>query len=200
MPSFKSNIDLEQNQLLNAVLENQPDMPQNPVEGQLYYNSGKHTAYLWTGSFWTAWGEYSAGQTQQTMQYLLSILNPSIKSAMVFVRLFETQTVVRIDSHFSGGDTVAFNIKNRDSVNDSGITLTDEPILAVHDGTETTTFSISALSAGNWLYFELFQKDGEILPKEEEPAAEAGGGESAAAPADTGFLGLLSITITCVTG
>ena len=40
MPSFKTNLDLQQNQLLNAVLQNQPDLPQNPVEGQLYYNDG----------------------------------------------------------------------------------------------------------------------------------------------------------------
>ena len=59
--------------------------------------------------------------------------------------------------------------------------------------------SLSNLSAGNWLYFELYQKDGEILPKEEEPAAIAGGGEPAATT-DGGVLGLLTITITCIAG
>jgi hypothetical protein len=39
MPSFKSNLDLNQNQLLNAVLQKQSAIPANPVEGQVYYNA-----------------------------------------------------------------------------------------------------------------------------------------------------------------
>ena len=46
MPSFKSNLDIQQNQLQNAVLHTLRDLPENPVAGQLYYNEGKGLAYL----------------------------------------------------------------------------------------------------------------------------------------------------------
>ena len=192
MPSFKSNLDIQQNQLLNAVLHNLPDLPQNPVEGQLYYNIGKHTAYLFNGSYWMPWGEYSGGgQVQQVKQYLLNIPNPSSKSAMVFVRLYEDQTVVRIDSHFSNESRVDFNIECRTGVNDQGLLLTQLPMHAAYTGTETTVFSFSSLSKDNWLYFSLAAGDGVI-------GIHAIEGQPAEAPVDGEILGLLTITITCI--
>ena len=132
MPSFKTNLDIQQNQLLNAVLHHLPDLPHNPVEGQLYYDDGKHTAYLWNGEYWIPWGEYSGGQGQQVKQYFLNIPNPSTKSSMVFVRLYENQDVVRIDSHFSTESIVNFLIESRSSVNERGFSLTDRQIRAVY--------------------------------------------------------------------
>ena len=192
MSSFKSNLDIQQNQLLNAVLHILPDLPQNPVEGQLYYNYGKHTAYLFNGSYWMPWGEYSGGQNQQVKQYLLNIPNPSTKSSMVFVRLYQDQTVVRIDSHFSTDASVEFHIECRQSVNEIGINVTDEPIQAMYDGTETTVFSNDYLSKDNWLYLEIIVREGTIeTPVEVQPIE---------APVDGEILGLLTITITCVVG
>ena len=200
MPSFKTNLDLQQNQLLNAVLQNQPDLPQNPVEGQLYYNDGKHTAYLYNGSWWMPWGEYSAGPSPTVKQYLLNILNPSIKLSGVFVRLFENQDVVRIDSHFSTSDTVDFIVECRQSVNDPGFSLTDRPIQAVYAGTETTAFANSYLPADYWLYLGIIQKDGSVLvPVEEQPLITPDPAVPPIAPVDGEILGLLTITITCVT-
>jgi len=191
MPSFKSNLDIQQNQLLNAVLHNLPDLPQNPVEGQLYYNSGKFTAYLWNGSYWVPWGESAGGgQVQQVKQYMLNIPNPSSKSAMVFVRLYEDQEVVRIDSHFSNESRVDFNIECRTGVNDQGLLITQLPIQAAYAGTETTVFSFSSLSKDNWLYFSLAAGDGAVsIPKDGVPVE---------APVDGEILGLLTITITCI--
>ncbi|MEI6277657.1 MAG: hypothetical protein WCP08_16785 [Prolixibacteraceae bacterium] len=200
MPSFKSNLDIQQNQLLNAVLHTLRDLPENPVAGQLYYNEGKHTAYLYNGSWWMPWGEYSPGPSQQTNQYILNIPNPSIKSSMVFVRLYDNQDVVRIDSHFSTGSIVNFNIESRSSVNEKGFLLTDNPIQAVYEGTETTAFANSSLPKDNWLYIEIVQKDdGTIVPKDEEQAGLPGETEPPAATTDSEILGLLTITITCIT-
>ena len=199
MPSFKSNLDIQQNQLLNAVLHNLPDLPQNPVEGQLYYNYGKHTAYLFNGSYWMPWGEYSGGQNQQVKQYLLNIPNPSTKSSMVFVRLYQDQTVVRIDSHFSTDASVEFHIECRQSVNEIGINVTDEPIQAMYDGTETTVFSNDYLSKDNWLYFSLAAGDGAIeIPLNGDEAVTATEGQPTEAPVDGEILGSLTITITCI--
>ena len=199
MPSFKTNLDIQQNQLLNAVLHNLRDLPQNPVEGQLYYNEGKHTAYLWNGEYWIPWGEYSGGQGQQVKQYFLNIPNPSTKSSMVFVRLYENQDVVRIDSHFSTESIVNFLIECRSSVNERGFSLTDRQIQAVYAGTETTAFANSSLPKDNWLYLDIVQKDvGEIVPKEGDPLITPREGDPASAPADGEILGLLTITITCI--
>ena len=199
MPSFKTNLDIQQNQLLNAVLHNLRDLPQNPVEGQLYYNEGKHTAYLWNGEYWIPWGEYSGGQGQQVKQYFLNIPNPSTKSSKVFVRLYENQDVVRIDSHFSTESIVNFLIESRSSVNERGFSLTDRQIQAVYAGTETTVFANSTLPKDNWLYLDIVQKDGgEIVPKEGDNEVIPGETEPPATTTDAEILGLLMITITCV--
>ena len=200
MPSFKSNLDIQQNQLLNAVLHKLRDLPPNPVAGQLYYNEGKQTAYLWNGEYWIPWGESAGGGlVQQVKQYMLNIPNPSSKSAMVFVRLYEDQTVVRIDSHFSNESRVDFNIECRTGVNDQGLLLTQQPMQAAYNGTETTVFSFSSLSKDNWLYFSLATGDGAVeVPANGDEAATPIEGQPAEAPADGEILGLLTITITCV--
>jgi hypothetical protein len=199
MPSFKSNLDLNQNQLLNAVLQNQLDLPQNPVAGQLYYNPGKQTAYLWNGEYWIPWGQSSGGQGQDVKQYMLNIINPSINSASVFVRLFEDQEVVRIDSHFSAEPGVDFSIEARHHVNERGIPVTNDPIGATYEGTETTIFSTSQLRADDWLYFEIVQKDvGGLDPKEGDPGITPGAEEPPAGGIEGEVLGVLTITITCV--
>ena len=156
----------------------------------MYYNTGKFAAYLWNGSYWIPWGEYSGGQSQEVKQYMLNIPNPSTKSSMVFVRLYEDQTVVRIDSHFSTDASVDFHIECRQSVNEIGVNITDEPIQAIYAGTETTVFSNDYLTKDNWLYLEIVIREGTIeTPIEGQPAEP---------PVDGEILGLLTITITCI--
>ena len=172
MPIFKKNLDLQANQLLNAVLHKLPVMPNNPVEGQVYYDTGKRTAYLWTGSNWAVWGETSSSGPD-IKQYMLNIPNPTERTSLIFVRLFQNQEVVRIDSHLNTEARVAFNIESRQLVNERAETLTHEPILATYEGTETREFSNSSLPADNWLYLDIVEVGGTV--------------------------GLLTITITCIT-
>jgi len=200
MPAFKTNLDIQQNQLLNAVLHKLRDLPPNPVAGQIYYNEGKGLAYLYDGQYWIPWGYGSGGGSgSEVRQYMLNIPNPSTKSSMVFVRLYENQDVVRIDSHFSTESRVEFIIQSRSSVNDPGASLTADPIQALYTGNETTSFVNSSLPKDNWLYFELIQKDGgAIVPKDGEPEVQPLEGDPAATTADAEILGLLTITITCI--
>lgn len=49
---FLTDIDLSQNELLNAVMQNLTTAPQNPKMGQLYYNTTDKIMYQWDGTEW----------------------------------------------------------------------------------------------------------------------------------------------------
>ena len=51
---FVSSINLNQNELQNAVIQNLASAPGSPVEGQVYYDSsaGDKSIYFWDGSSW----------------------------------------------------------------------------------------------------------------------------------------------------
>lgn len=50
--SFITDIDLNKNELQNAVVQNLSTAPNNPKEGQHYYNTVDHIEYVWNGSEW----------------------------------------------------------------------------------------------------------------------------------------------------
>ena len=54
MVSFYAPIDLIQNELRNARIQNLGAAPTTPVEGQLYYDSAGHVLYWWNGTTWVA--------------------------------------------------------------------------------------------------------------------------------------------------
>lgn len=49
---FLTEIDLSQNELLNAVIQNLTTAPANPKVGQLYYNTTDKIMYQWNGTEW----------------------------------------------------------------------------------------------------------------------------------------------------
>ena len=51
---FVSSINLNQNELQNAVIQNLANAPSSPVEGQVYYDSsaGDKSIYFWDGTQW----------------------------------------------------------------------------------------------------------------------------------------------------
>lgn len=53
--AFLTSIDLTQNEILNAVIQNLATAPSDPVEGQIYCNTTDHNIYIWLNGAWETW-------------------------------------------------------------------------------------------------------------------------------------------------
>ena len=62
---FLNGVDLNQNQLIAARVENLGVAPATPVEGQIYYDStpGDQILYFWNGTSWVS-SFHGRGQAQ----------------------------------------------------------------------------------------------------------------------------------------
>jgi len=197
MPSFKSNLEIQQNQLLNAVLHRLSTRPDYPVEGQIYYDDGKHLAYLWDGNYWIPWGSSSGGGGSEVKQFITTILNPSSRSGAIIIRLYEDLLAVRVDAHFSTVNNVYFNIDIRQNVNLAGTNITDHPMLATNDSNEYTTIDHAWLKKDDWLYLNIASGSGETgTPIEGEPTGTTGGTGTEPPVGDGEGLGVLTVILT----
>ena len=66
-----SDLDLNQNEIQNAVVQNLASAPSNPVTGQTYYNTSDNTVYIHNGTSWTALSGGGSGDvpTGVTMEF-----------------------------------------------------------------------------------------------------------------------------------
>ena len=52
MAKYLVNLDLNQNQLVKARVENLASAPAGPVTGQIYYNTASNAMFFYNGSSW----------------------------------------------------------------------------------------------------------------------------------------------------
>lgn len=67
---FYTGIDLQQNQLKNAVVHPAASAPSNPLEGQIYYNTGDNTVYVYNGTAWDAVGTTDLSIAEDSTAFL----------------------------------------------------------------------------------------------------------------------------------
>lgn len=113
---FYTGIDLQQNQLLNAVIHPSSTAPSNPVEGQLYFDTDTHKLMSYSGTAWEAVCADALSVAAGSTDYLaivngeisikaLAITNVTVDATETSIADFVTANYT-VGNEFQEGDVV----------------------------------------------------------------------------------------------
>lgn len=87
---FLTNLDLLQNQLLNAVAQKLSTAPLNPVAGQIYFNTQSKRLFVYNGSEWAGADALDASMTGGDIVTAINAQGEKISLVSIDVGVFST--------------------------------------------------------------------------------------------------------------
>jgi hypothetical protein len=153
---FLNDIDLNQNELIDAVIENQTDDAGagTGIDGQLYYNTSDDVLKVWTGTAWTSVGSDTytltgVGSTNTTAKIRLSDGDPANDNDVSIngtgsVTVTQSGNVLTINGAdngvtqiTAGAGITGSNLSSSNPTIDVNYAGSDNVILAAGDGVTT---------------------------------------------------------------
>ncbi len=99
---YLNNLDLNKNQLQNAVIQVLGTAPANPVSGQIYYNSSDNYVYYYNGTAWTSF----AGDIEEITTSTANQLTVTNGAGPVAQLAIITATVANNGTALATGDQI----------------------------------------------------------------------------------------------
>lgn len=144
--NFQIDINLNKNQLLNAVLQNLSVFPSSPLPGQTFYHTVDNTVYSWNGTTWLDLGQITTpGVTNLSLGTITGTVIPINNSSGTGVTLPSATTTLagllsatdktKLDSLIAGTNGTVTSIS---LTMPTAFTVTGSPI------TSSGTFGVTA--------------------------------------------------------
>lgn len=100
---IRVDLDLNKNELQNAVIQNLGSAPSNPVAGQVYFNTTDHKLYTYDGTQWISGEVYSEGSGIDITNNVISIDN-TVTGATKCKVTYNNQGLITAGADLSSSD------------------------------------------------------------------------------------------------
>ena len=153
MAKYLVNLDLNQNQLVKARVENLASAPASPVTGQIYYNTGANTFNFYNGTEWI-----NLAEGDVTSVVAGTGLSGGGVQGDVTVNL--ANTAVSAGSYGSATQVPGYTVDAQGRLTAASNTTIAVPSTAVTDFTEAVQDVVGAFVAGTAAEVDVTYNDG----------------------------------------